>query len=77
MIASKDCLCPTSMLLISVFNVSVSSVTMWSYDVPNNPLNQPHTQGWNPICCTFDMYLYPSKLCLNIASNRKASVRKA
>jgi len=49
---------------------------MWSYNAPNNPLNQPHTQGWNPICSIFDMYLYPSKLCPNIACNRKASVRE-
>lgn len=76
MIISKDCLPSISMLLISMNNVSLSSIVMWSYNEPNNPLNQPHTQGWNPMCSIFDVYLYSSNLCLNIFSNGEAGVRE-
>lgn len=64
MIISRDCLPLTSLLLISVNNVSLSSIAICSYNAPNNPFNQPHAQDQNPLCNIFDMYLCSSKLGL-------------
>ena len=76
MILSKDCMSPAPMLLTSMNNVSLSSITMWSQDTPSNPLNQSHIQGGTPsvvsLTCIYTLF----QLCLNIFSNGDASVRE-
>lgn len=62
MIIYKDDLPPTSMILIFMNNIYVSYMVMWYYNTPNNPFNQPHTQGQNPICSIFDICAHLSSV---------------
>lgn len=60
MILSKDCMSPAPMLLISMNNASLSSIAMWSYNTPSNPLNQSHIQGGTPfvesLTCIYTLF---------------------
>ena len=76
MILSKDGMSPAPTLLISLNNVSLRSIAMWSYNTPRSPLNQSHMQGGTPfvvsLACIYTLF----QLCLNIFSNGDAGMRE-